>query len=164
MASRPAEPATFVAAGTPVLEVLGNAGGDEITVRVPDDLIDRLDPDGEDGPSGTQQVRATAVIAGDGESSHVFEFDEAESVVHRREVRLHGVEGNAVVSLAQVAELRLVNGFARIERQNLAPTVTVQARSSEIDLMVERCERLRVKGASGPGPPSLVSQGDRPAV
>ncbi len=156
VASRPAEPAEFVAAGAPVLEVLGDAGGHEITVRVPDDLIDRLDADGEhrvrvgrteprelpariveigaralsgaafpvtlrldesDEPlraglvgevrfallagdaalAGALQVPATAVLAGAGDTSHVFAFDEASSVVQRREVRVHGIEGESAL-------------------------------------------------------------------
>jgi len=37
--------------------------------------------------------------------------------------------GGAVVPLAQVAEIEFVNGFSRIERENLARTVTIEARS-----------------------------------
>jgi len=40
--------------------------------------------------------------------------------------------GGEVVPLAQVADLNVVNGFSRIERENLARTITVQARSVEV--------------------------------
>jgi len=46
VAERRVEPAEFVQAGAAVLEVLGDGGGYELTVRVPDSMIDGLDPIG----------------------------------------------------------------------------------------------------------------------
>ena len=48
-----------------------------------------------------------------------------------RTLSVFGASG-AVVPLAQVADVRFVNGFSRIERENLARTITIEARS---DLM-----------------------------
>ncbi|MBM2576379.1 efflux RND transporter permease subunit [Jannaschia sp. Os4] len=47
-----------------------------------------------------------------------------------RTLAVFGADGTAV-PLAQVADVRLANGYARIERENLMRTVTVQARSTE---------------------------------
>lgn len=48
-----------------------------------------------------------------------------------RTLSVFGASG-AVVPLAQVADVQFVNGFSRIERENLARTITIEARS---DLM-----------------------------
>lgn len=53
------------------------------------------------------------------------------SVERTHTLAVFGARGE-VVPLAQVADLRTVNGFSRIERENLERTVTVQARSVEV--------------------------------
>ncbi len=50
---------------------------------------------------------------------------------HIRTLSIFGANG-AVVPLAQVADVDFVNGFSRIERENLARTVTIEARSDQI--------------------------------
>ncbi|MFD0916861.1 efflux RND transporter permease subunit [Pseudahrensia aquimaris] len=75
--------------------------------------------------------------------------DEERSDLDRvRTLAVFGADGSTV-PLLQVADVRLVNGYARIERENLARTITVQARSTEIaaedmaPLIADDLDRIR---------------------
>jgi multidrug efflux pump subunit AcrB len=67
-----------------------------------------------------------------------------------RSLQVFGAEGR-IVPLMQVADVSLVPGYARIEREDLVPTVTVQARSEVmaaedmVPLIEDRLDALRAE-------------------
>ena len=66
-----------------------------------------------------------------------------------RDLTIHPAGGGRGVSLAQIADLRVENGFALIQRENMARTVTISARNTEmaaedmVPLIGPDLERLR---------------------
>ncbi|RKF07723.1 efflux RND transporter permease subunit [Oceaniradius stylonematis] len=86
---------------------------------------------------------------------------ERTSLDHIRTLSIFGA-GGAVVPLAQVADVDFVNGYSRIERENLARTVTIEARSDLIgaeDMVPLIEERLAELEASMPPGHSIEFDG-----
>lgn len=158
VAKRSAEPAEFVQAGTPVLEVLGDGGGREIEVRVPDNMIDRLDVDGE---HVVRLVRPAARELG----ARIVEIGSRAMAGASFPVTLRIDEDERAPRPGVVAEVRFaLRGEAGIDGESMrVPSTAVVAGTEEashvfvFDADSARVERRAVRLRSLEGDDAIVS-------